>query len=125
MLGDPNANAWVGGCGSHHRLHHQPSPTWRKRFTAAWGKAIEFINDNPAEARKHLVKNTFTPDDIVDTVPMIGYFMAKDLNAKRHGRFSAFIDFSVKIGTLAKKVDVSKFLSSVLMPQTWPHAWTP
>ncbi len=42
-------------------------PDVAKRFAAAWGKAVEFINNNPAEARKHLLKNTFTPDDVVDT----------------------------------------------------------
>ena len=44
-----------------------------KRFTAAWAKAVDFITKNPQQARQHLLKNTFTPDDVVDTVPMIHY----------------------------------------------------
>ena len=48
------------------------------------------------------MKNTFTPDDVVDTVPMIRYFMAKDLTAKDKADYQKFIDFSVKNGTLRK-----------------------
>ena len=70
------------------------------------------INENPNEARKHLVKNTFTPDDVVDTVPMIRYFMAKDLTDKDKADYQKFIDFSVKTGTLTEKVDVTKYLQA-------------
>jgi NitT/TauT family transport system substrate-binding protein len=87
-------------------------PDVAKRFAAAWGRAVELINSNPQEARKHLLKNTFTPDDVVDTVPMIRYFMAKDLTAKDKADYQKFIDFSVQAGTLSEKVDVSKYLQT-------------
>ena len=68
ILGDPYAHAWVAGCViSSDFMKNRPEVA--KRFTAAWEKAVRFITTNPKEARKHLVKNTFTPDDIVDTVP--------------------------------------------------------
>jgi len=111
VLGDPNANAFVaGGAITSDFIKNRPDVA--RRFTAAWGKAIDLINNNPAEARKHLVKNTFTPDDVVDTVPMIRYFMAKDLTAKDKADFQKFIDFSVKMGTLEKPVDVTKYLEA-------------
>ncbi|HEY5131309.1 MAG TPA: ABC transporter substrate-binding protein, partial [Bradyrhizobium sp.] len=67
VLGDPNANAFVGGAAlTSDFIKNRPDVA--KRFTAAWEKAVKLINENPAEARKHLVKNTFTPDDVVDTV---------------------------------------------------------
>lgn len=69
VLGDPQANAFVGGCALTSDFIAK-RPDVAKRFTAAWGKAVKFINENPGEARKHLVKNTFTPDDVVDTVPI-------------------------------------------------------
>ena len=62
--------------------------------------------------RRHLVKNTFTPDDVVDTVPMIRYFMAKDLTAKDKADYQKFIDFSVTTGTLSEKVDVTRYLQA-------------
>ena len=111
VLGDPNANAFVGGCALTSEFI-KSRPDVARRFTAAWGKAVALINSNPQEARKHLVKNTFTPDDVVDTVPMIRYFMAKDLTDKDKADFQKFIDFSVKSGTLEQKIDVTKHLQA-------------
>jgi NitT/TauT family transport system substrate-binding protein len=111
VLGDPNANAFVGGAAlTSEFIKNRPDVA--KRFTAAWEKAVRLINDNPAEARKHLIKNTFTPEDVVDTVPMIRYFMAKDLTAKDKADYQKFIDFSVTTGTLEKKVDVTQYLQA-------------
>ncbi len=111
VLGDPDANAFVGGCALTSDLV-KGRPDVARRFAAAWEKAVHFINENPAEARKHLVKNTFTPEDVVDTVPMIRYFMAKDLSNKDKADFQKFIDFSVKTGTLEQNVDVTKYLQA-------------
>jgi NitT/TauT family transport system substrate-binding protein len=111
ILGDPNANAFVGGAAlTTDFITNRPDVA--RRFTLAWGKAVDLINNNPAEARKHLVKNTFTPDDVVDTVPMIRYYMAKDLTAKDKTDYQKFIDFSVKVGTLEKPIDVTKYLKA-------------
>src|SRR5262252_2556690 len=74
ILGDPQANAFVGGCALTSDFI-KARPDVAKRFTAAWAKAVQLINSNPQEARKHLLKNTFTPEDVVDTVPMIRYYM--------------------------------------------------
>jgi NitT/TauT family transport system substrate-binding protein len=111
VLGDPNANAFVGGCAlTSDFIKNRPDVA--RRFTAAWEKAVRLINENPNEARKHLAKNTFTPDDVVDSVPMIRYFMAKDLTAKDKADYQKFIDFSVKAGTLTENVDVTKYLQA-------------
>jgi len=109
VLGNPEANAFVGGCALTSDFI-KAKPDVARRFTAAWHKAMYLINDNPQEARKHLIKNTFTPDDVVDTVPMIRYFAPKDLTAKDKADFQKFIDFSTQTGTLTEKVDVSKYL---------------
>jgi NitT/TauT family transport system substrate-binding protein len=109
VLGDPDANAFVAGCAMSSDFI-KARPDVAKRFAAAWGKAIDFINTNPAQARKHLVKNTFTPEDVADTVPMIRYFMARDLTPKDRADYQKFIDFSVTTGTLPEKVDVNKFI---------------
>ena len=109
VLGDPDANAFVAGCAMSSDFI-KGRPEVAKRFAAAWGRAIDFINANPTEARKHLVKNTFTPEDVADTVPMIRYFMARDLTPKDRADYQKFIDFSVTTGTLPEKVDVNKFI---------------
>jgi NitT/TauT family transport system substrate-binding protein len=109
VLGNPQANAWVGGCALTSDFI-KAKPDVARRFTAAWGKAVKFINDNPAEARKHLAKNTFTPDDVVDTVPLVKFEMVSKLKPDDVADLQRFIDFSVKTGTLPEKVDVSKYL---------------
>jgi NitT/TauT family transport system substrate-binding protein len=111
VLGDPDANAFVGGAALTSDFI-KSRPDVAKRFTAAWEKAVRLINEKPAEARKHLVKNTFTPEDVVDTVPMIRYFMAKDLTQKDKADYQKFIDFSTQTGTLEKKVDVTQYLQA-------------
>ena len=111
VLGDPDANAFVGGCALTSEFI-KSRPDVARRFAAAWEKAVRLINENPAEARKHLVKNTFTPEDVVDTVPMIRYFMARDLSDKDKADYQKFIDFSVETGTLEQKVDVTKYLQA-------------
>ena len=111
VLGNPDANAFVGGCALTTDFI-KAKPDVARRFTLAWHKAMDLINTNPTEARKHLIKNTFTPDDVVDTVPMIRYFAAKDLTAKDKADFQKFIDFSTETGTLTEKVDVNKYLQA-------------
>jgi len=87
-------------------------PDVARRFAAVWKKAIHFVNENPQEARKHLAKNTLTPEDVVDTVPMVHYYMAGELTEKHKAEFQKFIDFSTAVGTLPEKVDISKYLQA-------------
>jgi NitT/TauT family transport system substrate-binding protein len=109
VLGDPNANAWVGGCALSSDFI-KAKPDVAKRFTDGWGKAVKFIQDNPDEARKYLVKNTFTPEDVAATVPLVRFEMVSNLTPADIAEFQKFMDFSVKTGTLTEKIDVSKFL---------------
>ena len=109
ILGDPKANAWVGGgVVSTDFLKNRPDVA--RRYAAAWAKAIDFINSNPKEARKSLVKNTFTPDDVVETVPLVKFTNVADLTNRDRVEFQTFIDYSTQIGTLPERVDVNKYL---------------
>jgi NitT/TauT family transport system substrate-binding protein len=111
ILGDESANAYAAGCALTTEFINA-RPDVAKRFSAAWAKAIDYINANPQEARKHLAKNTFTPDDVIDSVPMLGYIMTKDMNPKQLTDFQQFVDFGVSIGVVPEKVDVKKFIKS-------------
>jgi len=111
ILGDVNANAYAAGC-AFTTDFIKARPDVAKRFAAGWAKAINFIKSNPADARKHLAKNTLTPDDLVDVVPMLGYTMAKDMTPKQKEEFQKFADFGVEIGVVPEKIDVSKYVVS-------------
>lgn len=109
VLGDPNANAWAaGGVISSDFMKNRPEVA--RRFAAAWTKAIDFINSNPKEARKSLVKNTFTPPDVVDTVPLVKFTNVADLTNRDRQDFQAFIDYSTRNGVLPEQIDVNKYL---------------
>jgi NitT/TauT family transport system substrate-binding protein len=109
ILGDPRANAWVGG-GVISTDFIKSRPDVAKRYAAAWAKAIDFINADPKEARKYLAKNTLTPDDIVDSVPLVKFVNVASLTNTDRQEFQTFIDYSTRMGTLPEPVDVAKFL---------------
>jgi NitT/TauT family transport system substrate-binding protein len=112
ILGDVNANAYAAGCALTSDFI-KARPDVAKRFAAGWAKGIEFIKSNPAEARKHLAKNTLTPEDLVDVVPLLGFTMIKDMTPKQKEELQTFADFGVQIGVVPEKIDVSKYLVSL------------
>src|ERR1700678_682480 len=89
LLGDENGNAFAAGCAiTSDFIKNRPDVA--RRFAAVWKKAIGFVNENPQEARRYLAKNTLTPEDVVDTVPMVRYFMAGDLTDAHKAEFQKF-----------------------------------
>jgi len=111
VLGSYDADAFAAGCAlSTDFITKRPDVA--KRFAEAWGKAIDFIKKNPEEARKSLAKNTLTPDDLVDSIPMLGYTMVKDMSGKQLGYLQQFIDFGTDMGVVPEKVDVKKYLKT-------------
>jgi NitT/TauT family transport system substrate-binding protein len=109
ILGDEAADAYAAGCAMTSDFV-QKRPEVARHFAAAWSKAIDFINKNPDEARKYLAKNTFTPDNVVDMVPMLGYVMVGDMTPKQIGDLQKFADFGNSIGVVPEKLDVTKIL---------------
>jgi NitT/TauT family transport system substrate-binding protein len=111
ILGDPKADAFAAGC-AFTTDFIEKRPDVAKRFAAAWAKAIVYINEQPAEAQKHLAKNTMTPDNVVDTVPPLGYIMTKDMSPTQLGYLQKFADFGTEIGVVPEKIDVKKYLKA-------------
>lgn len=109
ILGDEAADAYAAGCAMTSDFI-QKRPEVARHFAAAWSKAIDFINKNPDEARKYLAKNTFTPDNVVDMVPMLGYVMVGDMTPKQIADLQKFADFGDSIGVVPEKLDVTKVL---------------
>jgi NitT/TauT family transport system substrate-binding protein len=111
ILGSADADAYAAGCAfSSDFISKRPDVA--KRFAQAWSKAIDFIRTNPDEARRYLAKNTMTPDNVVDTVPMLGYIMTKDMSAQQLGYLQTFADFGQQIGVVPERIDVKQDLKS-------------
>ena len=111
ILGDPKADAYAAGC-AFSTDFIEKRPDVAKRFAQAWAKAIDYIVKNPDAARKYLAKNTMTPDNVVDSVPMLGYIMTKDMSPTQLGYLQKFADFGTEIGVVPETVDVKKFLKA-------------
>src|SRR3954469_326332 len=109
ILGDDAADAYAAGCAMTSEFI-QKRPDVARRFAAAWGKAIGYINKNPDDARKYLAKNTFTPDNVVDMVSMLGYTMTKDMTPQQVTNLQQLSDFGTSVGVVPEKLDVTKFL---------------
>jgi NitT/TauT family transport system substrate-binding protein len=109
ILGDIDADAFAAGCAFTTEFMTK-RPDVAKRFAEAWARAIVYIKEHPAEARKHLAKNTLTPDNVVDHVPMLGYIMTKDMSPKQLGYLQSFADFGAKIGVVPDKIDIKTVL---------------
>jgi len=111
VLGDGEADPFAAGCAfSSDFIAKRPDVA--KRFAQAWAKAVALINSDPQEARKHLLKNTMTPESVVDIIPMLGYIMVKEMTAKQIGDLQTFADFGHDIGVVPEKVDVKKYLQA-------------
>jgi NitT/TauT family transport system substrate-binding protein len=111
ILGSPDAEAFAAGCAFTTEFI-TARPDVAKRFAQAWSKAIDYIRANPEAARKYLAKNTLTPDNVVDSVPMLGYIMTKDMSPKQLGYLQEFADFGNQIGVVPEKIDVKADLQS-------------
>jgi NitT/TauT family transport system substrate-binding protein len=111
ILGSPDADAYAAGCAfTTEFINNRPDVA--KRFAQAWGKAVDYIHANPEAARKFLAKNTMTPDNVVDTVPMLGYIMTKNMSPKQLGYLQQFADFGQQIGVVPEKIEVKQDLKS-------------
>ena len=109
ILNDEKADAYAAGCAFTSDFIAK-RPEVAKRFAAAWSKAIDYIKSNPDDARKYLAKNTFTPDNVVDMVSMLGYVMAKDMTPKQLADLQKLADFGTSIKVVPEPVDVTKYL---------------
>jgi NitT/TauT family transport system substrate-binding protein len=109
ILGDPLAEPFAAGC-AFSSAFIAKRPEVARRFAQAWAKALVLINQDPSAARKYLAKNTLTPDDVVDLVPMLGHVMVKDMTPKQVADLQKFADFGHDSGVVPEKVDVTRYL---------------
>jgi len=111
ILGDRNANAYVAGAGlSEDFIKSRPDVA--KRYAQAWNKALDLIANDPQEARKYLIKNTITPESVVDTVPLLLHTPVAKLSEQDRKNFQAYVDFAIGVGAVSEKIDMTQFLKA-------------
>lgn len=110
VLGKDDADAWVAGTALTGEFL-KDRPDVARRFAQAWDRALADIAKDDT-VRAHLVKNTFTPEAIAPTVPLVKFVMADKLSDGDKAEFQQFIDFVTDNGILSEKVDVNKYLKT-------------
>jgi len=110
VLGKDDADAWVAGTALTGKFLAD-RPAVAARFAQAWERALADIAKDDT-VRSHLVKNTFTPEAVAPTVPLVNFVMSDDLSAGDKAEFQQFIDFVADKGILSEKVDVTKYLKT-------------
>jgi NitT/TauT family transport system substrate-binding protein len=111
ILGDPNANAYVGGAAlSDDFIKSRPDVA--RRYAQAWNKALDLIANDPKEARKYLLKNTVTPESVVETVPLLLHTPVSKLSEQDRKNFQAYVDFAVGLGAVSEKIDMTQYLKA-------------
>jgi NitT/TauT family transport system substrate-binding protein len=111
ILGDPNANAYVGGAAlSEDFIKSRPDVA--RRYAQAWNKALDLIANDPKEARKYLLKNTVTPESVVETVPLLLHTPVSKLSEQDRKNFQAYVDFAVGLGAVSEKIDMTHYLKA-------------
>ena len=111
ILGDRNANAYVGGAALSEDFI-KARPDVAKRYAEAWNKALDLIRDDPKEARKYLLKNTVTPESVVDIVPLLLHTPVSKLSEQDRRNFQAYVDFAIGVGAVSEKIDMTAFLKA-------------
>ncbi len=111
VLGDPKANAYVGGAVVTGKFL-KDRPEIAKRYAQALAKAITFIDEHPAEARQYLLKNTPITADIAEDVPLVLFTYASNASAQDKANLQAYLDYAVKIGALSEPVNVTPYIKS-------------
>lgn len=110
ILGKDDADAWVAGTAlTGSFLADRPDVA--ARFAQAWARALDDIA-NDETVRSHLVKNTFTPEAVAPTVPLVNFVLASDLSDDDKAEFQQFIDFVTDNGILSEKIDVTRYLKT-------------
>jgi len=109
ILGDANANAYVGGAGFSNNFMTQ-RPDVARRFAAAWSRALDLINNDPKTARQYLLKNTVTPESVVEIMPLLLHTMVAKLSAQDRRNFQTYVDFAVKMGAVSEPVNTASYL---------------
>jgi len=111
ILGSRDANAYVGG-GALSEDFIKSRPDVARRYSEAWNKALDLIEKDPKEARKYLLKNTVTPESVVDTVPLLLHTPVSKLSEQDKKNFQLYVDYAIGVGAVSEKIDMTKFLKA-------------
>ena len=103
ILGDPLA-PWHGGAASLTSSFIAKNPTIAATYVKAYGSGVEFVRTKPDAARKYFEGYTAIKGDLANEVPMSGYMMHHEFDAKALAYFQSFFDLFQSNGIFTSRV---------------------
>jgi NitT/TauT family transport system substrate-binding protein len=108
LLGRKDAFAHAAG-GALSQKFMTERPDVAARYARAWAKAVADSNNDP-KVRELLVKYMRTPANIAPSVPLVKFFMVKDMETTDVVDFQRFVNIGVEMGVVKSKVDVRNMM---------------
>ncbi len=87
------------------------NPGVSKRYVLAMDNAVDFIKENPDEARKILIQYTSLSEEIAMKSKLYNYWKNSETNAK--GEVQAFADLVFQLGLIKTEVDVGDMIYKI------------
>jgi NitT/TauT family transport system substrate-binding protein len=109
ILGDPVA-PWHGGAASLTSEFIAKHPKIAAAYVQAYGRGVSYVRSKPDEARKYFEGYTAIKGDLAKEVPISGYMMHNEFDAKAVGYFQSFFDLFQQNGIFSSRVLVEPML---------------
>lgn len=109
VLGDVNA-PWFGGAAALTSSFISSDKAQASAFIDAYGKAVQFIQQNPDAARENVAGYTSIEPALVREVPLPGFVMYDQLTGDNLQWFQKFYDVFTERKIFRQPVDVSKII---------------
>lgn len=109
VLDNPDA-PWFGGAAALNSGFIESRTADAKRFTQAYAKSVQFIQQNPEAARDHITGYTSIEAELSKEVPLPGFVMYDELKGDNLAWFQKFYDVFTERKIFRQPVDVSSLI---------------
>jgi len=109
ILGDPMA-PWHGGAASLTSEFIQKNPQVAAQFIAAYRRGVQFVREQPEQARQYMKGYTAIEGALTNEVPLAAYMLHDEFKPSDVAYFQKFYDLFTEKGIFSRKVDVGSLL---------------
>jgi len=109
ILGDPMA-PWHGGAASLTSEFIQKNPQVAAQFIAAYRRGVQFVREQPEQARQYMKGYTAIERALTNEVPLAAYMLHDEFKPSDVAYFQKFYDLFTEKGIFSRKVDVGSLL---------------
>ncbi|RRO09629.1 ABC transporter substrate-binding protein [Pectobacterium aquaticum] len=109
VLGNSDA-PWFGGAAALNSGFIESRAADAKRFTQAYAKSVQFIQQNAEAAREHITGYTSIEAELSKEVPLPGFVMYDELKGDNLAWFQKFYDVFTERKIFRQPVDVSSLI---------------